>query len=165
MTHEAQSSAYPYHGRQDGRPHRAVAVCLVLALPVITACVDPTPFRVKLDDGPLPVTVKALVTANRNVVSKDKMVTYGTWQVSFHKEPPTASSACYPSSDCEVVINALMCARGEAGASLCALHFDRVVESCALVLQSSDEKLDIACPVDIILDKPREPNEQNVVLR
>jgi len=137
---------------------------IALTFAALGGCVDPTPFRLKLDDGPLPTTVRALVTGNRNIIGKDKMVTYGTWQVTFHKDLPTADSVCYPSLDCEVVIDALMCARGEEGASLCSLHFDRVVETCALVLKSTDERLDIACPVDIVLDKPKAPTEE-IVLR
>jgi hypothetical protein len=133
------------------------ALGLVVAM-LVSGCVEPYPIWKKLDEAPFPVKVNALVTEHRNVLSKQKMLTYEGWRVGFGSEIPTATANanCSWQVRCDVHIKYLRCETGSGGQEDCSLHLDTLDEACELLVERSGEKVGIACPVDIVLDGAEE---------
>ena len=133
---------------------RLSTAALSVAMLLVSGCVEPYPIWKKLDEAPLPVTVNALVTGHRNILSRQHMLTYEGWRVSFGAESPTASANtnCSWQVRCDVQIKHLRCERGAGGHDDCSLHLDTLDEACVLLVERSGEKVGIDCPVDIVFD-------------
>ena len=133
--------------------HGMLAACVSLYLLTI-GCAESYPIWKKLDGAPLPIKVNALVTGNRNVLSRQHILAYEGWRVSFALDVPTATAnaACAWQVRCEIEINPLRCEAANGSQENCSLRLDTLDEACALLIDRSHEKIDIACPVDIIFD-------------
>ena len=136
--------------------HGMLAACVSLYLLTI-GCAESYPIWKKLDGAPLPIKVNALVTGNRNVLSRQHILAYEGWRVSFALDVPTATanSACAWQVRCEIDINPLRCEAANGSQENCSLRLDTLDEACALLIDRSHEKIGIACPVDIIFDAPQ----------
>jgi hypothetical protein len=130
-----------------------LAACLALGL-FGAGCVEPYPIWKKLDNAPFPVTVNALVTGNRNVLSRQHILTYEGWRISFGLDAPTATANtdCTWQARCEVQIHHLRCETETGSQENCSLRLDTLDEACELLIERSRETVGIACPVDIIFD-------------
>lgn len=130
-----------------------LAACLALCV-LAAGCVEPYPIWKKLDNAPLPIKVNALVTGNRNVLSRQHILTYEGWRVSFGLDAPiaTANASCTWQVRCEVEIHHLRCETAKGGQENCSLRLDTLDEACELLIERSRERVGIACPVDIIFD-------------
>jgi len=130
-----------------------LAACLALCL-LAAGCAEPYPIWKKLDNAPLPIKVNALVTGNRNVLSRQHILTYEGWRVSFGLDAPiaTANASCTWQVRCEVEIHHLRCETAKGGQENCSLRLDTLDEACELLIERSRERVGIACPVDIIFD-------------
>lgn len=133
---------------------RITALSLCVAVLLVSACVEPYPIWKKLDEAPLPVKVRALVTGHRNVLTRQQMLTYEGWRVGFGAEPPTATAnaGCSWQVRCDVQIKHLQCDTAAGGREECTLHLDTLDEACELLVDRSGEKVGIECPVDIVFD-------------
>jgi hypothetical protein len=130
-----------------------LATCVSLYL-LTVGCAEPYPIWKKLDSAPLPIKVNALVTGNRNVLSRQHILTYEGWRVSFGLDAPTATAnaACTWQVRCEVEIDHLRCETAKGSQENCSLRLDTLDEACALLIERNREKVGIPCPVDIIFD-------------
>jgi hypothetical protein len=133
---------------------RIAALGLCVAVLLVSGCVEPYPIWKKLDEAPLPAKVNALVTGHRNVLSRQQMLTYEGWRVSFGPESPTvtANANCSWQVRCDVQIKHLRCETGAGGQEDCSLHLDTLDEACELLVERSGAKVGIDCPVDIVFD-------------
>jgi hypothetical protein len=133
---------------------RIAAPALFVAMLLVSGCVEPYPIWKKLDEAPFPVKINALVTGHRNVLSRQQMLTYEGWRVSFGLESPTATAnaGCSWQVRCDVQIKHLRCETAAGVQEDCSLHLDTLDEACELLVERSGEKVGIACPVDIIFD-------------
>jgi hypothetical protein len=124
----------------------------------VLGCVEPFPIWKKLDEAPYPVKVTALVTGSRSILNQQHVLTYGTWQVAFGNEAPTATaeSGCSWRLGCEVKIHDLTCALVNGRAARCSLRLDTLDEACVLQIEESQQKIGIGCPVDIIFACPQD---------
>ncbi len=131
---------------------RIAALSLCVAVPLISGCVEPYPIWKKLDEAQFPAKVNALVTGHRNVLSRQQMLTYEGWRVSFGTESPTvtANANCSWQVRCNVQIKHLRCERGAGGQEDCSLYLDTLDEACELLVERSGEKVGLDCPVDIV---------------
>jgi len=130
-----------------------LVACLALGL-FGAGCVEPSPIWKKLDNAPFPIKVNALVTGNRNVLSRQHILTYEDWRISFGLDTPTATAnaGCTWQARCEVEIHHLRCETGKGSQENCSLRLDTLDEACELLIERSRETVGIACPVDIIFD-------------
>jgi len=130
-----------------------LAACISLGL-LGEGCVEPYPIWKKLDTAPFPIKVNALVTGNRNVLSRHHILMYEGWRLSFGPDAPTATAnaGCTWQVRCEVEIDHLRCETGKGRQEDCSLRFDTLDEACELLMERSRETVRIACPVDIIFD-------------
>ena len=130
-----------------------VAACVSLCL-LVVGCVEPYPIWKKLDSAPFPIKVNALVTGNRNVLSRQHILTYEGWRISFGLDTPTATAkaGCTWQARCEVEIHQLRCETAKGGQEDCSLRLDTLDEACELLIERSRETVGIVCPVDIMFD-------------
>jgi len=130
-----------------------LAACVLLCI-LDAGCVEPYPIWKKLDNAPFPIKVNALVTGNRNVLSRQHILMYEGWRLSFGPDAPTATAnaGCTWQVRCEVEISHLKCDTGKGTQENCSLRFDTLDEACELLMERSRETVRIACPVDIIFD-------------